>query len=236
MTEPAPHAASRVALITGAAGGLGGAVAARFADAGWRMALQGRAGHLPRLASDFPNAHVVAADLLDPEATADAVAQVLERWGRVDALVHLVGGFAMGSALDLTADGLEDQLDVNLRTAVNAVQAVLPAMLERGSGSVITVASRAAVHGGARMPAYAASKAALVAYARSLRAEVEPSGVGVSVLVPMGTIDTAANRSAMPDADPARWLDAAELADAAVFLAGRGPRGRVPYLEVHPSL
>jgi len=98
---------------------------------------------------------------------------------------------------------------------------------------VLGVASAQPIRGGARTVAYAAAKGAVLGYLQSLRSEVEPRGVGVSALVPMGTIDTPANRGAMPGSDPAQWIDAGELAEAIHFLAGRGARGRIAELRVH---
>lgn len=234
MNQRTIRPSQRVALITGAAGGLGHTVATRFSEAGWRLALLARPRQLPQLADTFPEAVTVAAELLDAEATQRAVRSAFERTARIDALVHLVGGFAMQAALDLTPAELDDQLDINLRTAVHASQAVLPIMLAQGGGFIAAVSARAAVYGGARMPAYAAAKAALAGYLASLRAELSQRGIGVSVLVPMGAVDTPDNRAAMPDADPDRWIDPGELADALLFLADRGPRGRVAELRVSP--
>lgn len=227
-TTPNPGAT----IVSGAGGAVGGAIARHLASLGARLVLPTRSAP-DALAERFPEATVVAADLLDA-ADAGRVAELaLERHGAIDALLNVAGGFAMGSALTLTREDLERQLDVNLRTAVTLTGACLGAMVERGRGTLIAVSAGAAARGGRNMGAYAASKAALEGYLRSVRAEVEGRGVGVSLLVPEGTVDTSANREAMPDADRAGWIDPAALAEAAAFLLARGPRGRVAQLRVH---
>ena len=220
----------RHAVISGAGGGVGHVLAERVAEHGCRLVLPARSAS-SELQRAFPDARIVEADLADPADCRRVADAADEAFGGVDALVNVAGGFAMQSALDLTPEQLEAQLTINLRTAVNLTGALLPGMVERRHGVVLGISAGAA-RGAKRMPAYAASKAALEAYLRSVRAEVAPSGVAVSVLVPEGTIDTPANREAMPDADPAAWIAPASLADAAWFLATRGPGGHVGELRV----
>jgi NAD(P)-dependent dehydrogenase (short-subunit alcohol dehydrogenase family) len=221
----------RAAVISGAGGDIGAHVARTFEVHGCRLVLPARS-RLEELRAAFPNARVVDADLADPEACRWVAEAADEAFGGVDAVVNLAGGFAMHSALELTPAELEAQLTINLRTAVNLTSAVLPAWVERGHGAVVGVSAGLAGRGGRRVPAYAASKAALEGYLRSVRAEVEPQGVAVSLLIPEGTVDTATNRHAMPDADPSGWVAPQALADGAWFLAGRTPGGHVPELRL----
>ena len=107
-------------------------------------------------------------------------------------------------------------------------------MLEQGSGSIVGVGAKPAQGGGAKMGPYAASKAALVTYLESVRAEFAPKGIGVSLLYPMGTIDTPANRNSMPDTDPKNWIAPEELAQSLLHLVSRGPRGQIHELRVYP--
>ncbi len=223
---------SQVLAIGGAAGALGRAAAERFAAEGRNLALFARATHEPGLRERFPSALVVGADLAEPEQAERAVRAAEERFGGIDALLNLTGAFAPTGALELSAAELAALLTANLSTAVFTTRAALPRMLERGNGFVLGVAAAQAIRGGRRATAYAAAKGAVLGYFRSLRSDVGGRGIGVSVLVPMGTIDTPQNRSAMPDVDPSGWLDLAEVVDAIAFLASRGPRGRVPELRV----
>lgn len=233
MNERPSNDTSRVALITGAAGGIGSRMARRFDADGWQLALLERAHNLEAVRKAFPDALALGVDLTAADDTARAVGTILESRGRIDALLNIVGAFAMQSALELDDAALERQLDLNLRTAVHATRAVLPSMIERGSGFVMGIAAATVVRGSARMPAYGAAKSALAGYLGSVRAEVAPSGIGVGLLVPMGTVDTPANREAMRSADPTTWIDPDELAAAAAFLVGRSARGRVHELRVY---
>lgn len=235
MDESASNEDPRVAVVTGAAGAIGGAVSRRFAEAGWRLALLDRPRNQSALRDRFPAAMNVPVDLSDASDAEAAVARVRERYGRLDALLNVVGGFAMRPAAEATLEDLERQLDANLRTAFNATRAALPVMLELGRGFVMGTAAAPAVRGAARMACYAAAKSAVAGYFRSVGAELEPKGIGVAVLYPMGTVDTPANREAMPGADPGSWIDPSELADAALFLAERSRRGRVRELMVYPG-
>lgn len=227
-----PSPTERVVVIGGAAGALAGATAEVFAANGWKLVLLARRPHIDDLARRFPGADVVAVDLTAQQDVASAAAGILERHGRVDALLNLTGGFAMAEAASVSEPDLDSMLERNLYTAFHMTRALIPAMVERGEGFVLGVSARAALHGGRRTTAYGAAKGAVTGYFRNLRAELAPHGVGVSLLFPMGTIDTPANREAMPDADPAGFIDLARLAEAIHFLAGRTPRDRIAELQV----
>jgi NAD(P)-dependent dehydrogenase (short-subunit alcohol dehydrogenase family) len=221
----------RHAVLSGAGGGVGSRIARTFADHGCRLVLPARSG-VDELRSAFPDARVVEADLADPEDCRRVAEAAQEAFGGVDAVLNVAGGFAMHSALELTPEDLEAQLTINLRTAVNLTGAFLPSLVQRGHGAVLGVSAGAAAGGGRRLTAYAASKAALEGYFRSVRAEIEPDGVGVSLLIPQGAVDTPGNRRAMPDADRSAWVAPRALADAAWFLVSRAPGGHVPELRV----
>lgn len=226
-TADAPGSAARTVAITGAGGNIGGVVANQFQDRGWRLALLDSGRNVDRLRDTFPDALVVTADLTKPSETGAAVSEIEERTGSVDALAHLAGGFATGAARDTSADDLDRMLDLNLKTLFTTVQAVLPGMLSRGRGTIMGVAAKQALRGGGNVTAYAAAKGALLGYLRALRSEVEPLGLGVGIVIPMGTIDTEENRAAMPDSEPANWIAPAEMAEALAYLANRSPKGRV---------
>jgi len=226
---------SPVALITGAGGAVAGEAIAVFKQAGWRLALvvRGEAARA-RLAAAHPGAVIAVADLTDAVATRAAVDALAKDCGQVDALLNIAGGFAMAGALEETPAGLEAQLAINLRTAVNATQAALPHMLAAGAGFVLGVGAGQALDGGAQCGAYAASKAALVAWLKSMHAEFAAKGIAMAMLYPMGAIDTAGNRAAMPNADPAGWIDPRELAETMLHLATRGTRARIREAKVYP--
>lgn len=227
-------ARTQTALVTGAGGALAAAVIARLEDAGWRTALVDR-GPTEGLLERYPDRLVASADLTDESATRHAVERLEREADGLDAIVNLAGGFAMQRADQVTLADLQRQLALNLVTTVLATTAALPGMLARHRGVVIGIAAGQAIDGGARVASYAAAKAGMVAYLRSLDKELAEQGVRTLVVYPMGTLDTPGNRDAMPDADPAGWIDTAALADAIVHALTLGPRARVKRLEVWPD-
>lgn len=206
----------KLVLITGASGGLGRHVTNAFLEAGATVAGVSRSIR----DEDFPHARFRAfpAELASSSAAQALVAAVKARLGRIDALVHLVGGFAGGKSLAETDDAVLDQmLGVNLRAAFYVARAVLGGMREAGSGRIVMIGSRAALEPQAGTSAYAASKAALLALVRSIAVEYKPYGITANAIVP-GTIDTPANRAAMPRADFSTWVDPRRIAEVALWL------------------
>ncbi len=207
----------KVALITGAGGGLGVAVTRAFLDAGATVIGVSRSIQ----ASDFPHPAFAAmpAELTSSEAARAVADAVTARFGRIDVLAHLVGGFAGGEPVAETADAtLERMLELNLKSAFFTIRAVLPQMRRQGSGRILAVGSRAAVEPASRVGAYAASKAALVALIRTVAKENKDCAITANIVLP-ATMDTPANRAAEPNADFARWVQPAQVAALLVHLA-----------------
>jgi NAD(P)-dependent dehydrogenase (short-subunit alcohol dehydrogenase family) len=218
----------KVAVVTGAAGNLGRAVAAAFTEREACVALIDRDPRALKTArSELPaqaDAATFAADLTEPASVAQMVAGVIARFGRIDILANIAGGFAMGPAVHETADQDWDfMLNLNARTAFNTCRAVVPHMLEAGGGKIVNVSARAATEGKARMAPYCVSKAAVVTLTQSLAAELRDNGINVNCVLP-GTIDTPQNRSAMPDQDFGKWVPPSALADVIRFLASEAAR------------
>lgn len=218
----------RIVMITGAAGNLGAAVAARFAALGTRLALLDRSAERlaqAREALDLPSATLLLpTDLTAPASVATAVGEVVARFGRIDVLANVAGGFTMGPPLHETPDDDWDlMMDLNARSVFHTCRAVVPHMVRQGSGRIVNVSARAALEGKARMGPYCASKAAVLTLTESLAAEHKLAGINVNCILP-GTIDTPQNRAAMPDADHSRWVPPAALADVIVFLASEASR------------
>jgi len=212
-------------MITGAAGNLGRAVAQTFAQQGARLLLVDRAADALESAFGRQDGQtLVAADLFDREATRLAIASALQSLGRIDVLCHLAGGFAMGEKVHETSEKTWDfMLDINARTFINVAQALVPSMIEQGGGRIVAVGAFSAQKGAAGMGAYVASKSALIRLVESMSAELREQGINVNCVLPT-IIDTPANRAAMPDADPARWVAPEALADAIAFLASKAAR------------
>ena len=206
-------------LITGAAGHLGRAVAANFRQRGSRLVLMDRqAEALQSAFGGWSDALPLAVDLLRPEEVTAGVAQALERFGRVDALCHIAGGFRMGEAVHETSGATWDFLmDLNARSLVNVARSLVPHLIDRGGGRIVTVGAAAATKGAAQMGAYCASKSALIRLTEAMSAELKERNVNVNCVLP-SIIDTPDNRAAMPDADPSRWVSPQALAEVIAFL------------------
>ncbi|MEN7531858.1 SDR family oxidoreductase [Cupriavidus sp. DL-D2] len=216
---------SQAAIITGAGGHLGTAVAAAFRRHGIRLVLIDRQVDALRASyADAADVAVVATDLCEPEQVAEAVRSGAERFGRINAVCHLAGAFRMGQPVHETSPDVFDFLmDVNARTFVNLARATVPHLLEHGGGSVITVGAGAATKGAAQMGAYCASKSALMRLTEAMSAELKDRNINVNCVLP-SIIDTPDNRAAMPDEVFSRWVSPAALADVIIFLCSDGAR------------
>jgi len=217
---------NRTVLITGAAGNLGRAVASAFGERGASLVLVDRTEEALERAFGAPDARRLLAptDLLDEAAVEATVRAAIERYGRVDVLVNLAGGFRMGEPVHATVDATWDFLfELNVRTLLRAVRAVVPRMLEQGGGKIVNVGAYAAQKGAARMGAYVAAKSAVIRLTETLAAELRERGVNVNCVLPT-ILDTPENRAAMPHADPGRWVAPRDLASVVVFLASDAAR------------
>jgi NAD(P)-dependent dehydrogenase (short-subunit alcohol dehydrogenase family) len=215
----------RTVILTGASGNLGKAVAAAFAERGARLVLINRSREaLVAAFGGQKDAALEPADLLDRRQCQAAVDAAVQRFGRVDVLCHLAGGFRMGGAVHETTDSTWDfLLDVNARTLVNIAHSVVPHMIERGGGKIVNVGAYAAQKGVAQMGAYCAAKSSVIRLTEAMSAELKEKKINVNCVLPT-IIDTPENRAAMPKADPARWVSPQALAEVIVFLASDAAR------------
>ncbi|MFI7541468.1 SDR family NAD(P)-dependent oxidoreductase [Actinoplanes sp. NPDC049599] len=210
----------RSVLVTGGAGGLGGAVAEVLREQGWRVVAPVRAGATDRLPKGVLP---VEADLSEPGEVAAAVALAAsDASAPLRAVVNLVGGYAGGGLVHETPiDDFEAMLRANLRPTYLVTAAALPQLVAAGGGSVVCVSSRAAVAPFAGAAGYVTAKAAVLAFANAVAVEYKKSGVRCNTVLP-SIIDTPANRAGQPDADFSRWVTPAEIAQVIGFLAGDG--------------
>jgi NAD(P)-dependent dehydrogenase (short-subunit alcohol dehydrogenase family) len=207
----------KVVVITGAKGGLGTFVTTSFLNAGARVAGVSRSiadsdfAH-PRFAG-FP------AELSSAEALNGVLDHALSAYGRVDALVHLMGAWAGGSRLeDTDAAAFDRMLDVNLRSTFFAFSAAARIMRSQGTGRLLAIGSKSAMEPQTGAGAYSVAKAALVMLVRSFAAELRGSGVTANIVLP-GTMDTPQNRTANPSANPSKWVHPCLVAELLVYLA-----------------
>jgi NAD(P)-dependent dehydrogenase (short-subunit alcohol dehydrogenase family) len=198
---------------------LGAAVTARLLDEGWRVVVPWIVeAELDRV-ERRDGLTLVQADVFDPDGVAIAVAAAAEETDApLTGLVNLVGGFdAPGRVHEVPLDRFEEQFRLNLRGTYLVTQAALPHMLEAGGGSIVCVGTRAALEPFRGAAGYAASKAAVLAFARAVAVEYRDDGVRCNAILP-SVIDTPANRASMPNAEHDRWVKPAEIAGVIAFL------------------
>ena len=211
----------RVAIVTGGTGALGQSVTSRFLSAGATVcipyvvpaeleALKARAGAGARL-------HGVHADVTDEAAFGDFVRGVLDAHGRVDILVNGVGGFAGGDLASTSLAEWDRMVNLNLRSAVIGCRGVLPTMTAAGFGRIVNISSRAVVPPLGGFIGYTVAKAAIITLTQALSRELA-RGVTVNAVLP-STMDTPANRHAMPDADRSGWVSTDTVAEVIAYLA-----------------
>lgn len=211
----------KTVVITGAAGNLGRALARAFADTGAKRGLLDldKTALSKAFEGDGDSQFLIATDLADRAAIEAACKGLEQKFGRIDVLCNIAGGFHMGDDVHMTpGDTWRHMIDLNAGSLINACSAVVPRMIAGGSGKIVNVAAGAALRGGAKMGAYAAAKSAVMRLTESMDAELKDRNINVNCVMP-SIIDTPQNRAAMPDADPGRWVTPEALADVIVFLS-----------------
>jgi NAD(P)-dependent dehydrogenase (short-subunit alcohol dehydrogenase family) len=213
-------------MITGAAGNLGQAAAAAFGAAGASLILLDvNEGALERIpARGAADALRRRADLSDTDSIAAAVGDAILRFGRIDALCNLAGGFHMGEKVhEIPADKWDFMMELNAGSVLRMAQAVVPHMLKAGGGKIVNIGANSALSGKADMGAYVAAKSAVIRLTESMAAELRGHNINVNCVLP-SIIDTPQNRAAMPKADPKKWVAPDALADVLLFLCSPAAR------------
>lgn len=217
---------NRTVLVTGAAGNLGRIVAKTFAEHGASLVLVdlNRESLERTFGAEDERRLLLPTNLLDQEQVHATVKKAIQRFKRIDVLCNLAGGFRMGQPVHETSDETWNFLfDINARTVLHTVRAVVPGMIEAGGGKIINVGAYAAQKGVAQMGAYVAAKSVVIRLTEAMAAELREKNINVNCVLPT-VIDTPENRAAMPNADPSRWVAPADLARTIVFLASDGAR------------
>ncbi|MBW3554409.1 MAG: SDR family oxidoreductase [Gemmatimonadetes bacterium] len=225
--------AGSVVLITGVgkAGQVGYALAEAFRERGARLVLVGRSEEVEARAAELGGEAVaVRADLATEAGAAAAVDAARERWGRLDTVVNAVGGLRVLKSLgDTTPEEWSAEIERNAGTAFLVSRAALP-LLRESRGSIVNFASPAGERAVAKLGAYSAAKAGVVALTRAMALEERAAGVRVNAVAP-GVVDTAENRAAVEDAASAAFVSRGAIAEVVLFLAGaRGVSGQVVHV------
>src|SRR5246127_137125 len=216
VMEPTESSKKRIVLITGAKGGLGSFITQAFLGSGATVVGASRS----IAAGDFPEANFVplSADFTKATSTNDAIESVATRFGGLDVLVHVMGGFAGGKTVAETDDATWEQMrGLNLTSAFYVLRAAIPQLRKSVNGHIVAIGSLTAVEPHAGLGAYVTFKSALATLVRTVALENKDAGLTANLILP-GTMDTPANRKAMPAADPSRWVQPGAVADLALLL------------------
>src|SRR5262249_5812141 len=206
-----------VVFITGARGGLGTSVTEKFLATG--ASVFGASRSIAKEDFPAPNFTPLSVDFTRATAVGEAIASTVARAGKLDVLVHVLGGFAGGGKVEDTDDATWEQMrDLNLTAAFYVLRAAIPHLSKSRRGRIVVIGSLTATEPHAGLAAYVTFKAALTTLVRTVAVENKDAGLTANVILP-GTMDTPANRKAMPGADFSKWLDPAKVADLAVWLA-----------------
>jgi len=204
----------QVIVVTGASGALGKVVAEVAMTRGARVAAIDHApSQAPATQSRIELGGVDLTDAVRANAAIDAAAA---HFGQLDALINIAGGFAYESVADGDPKTWQKMYALNLTTALNAARAAIPHLAAAAAGRIVNVGAMGALQAGRGMGAYAASKAGVHRLTEALAAEWKGK-ITVNAVLP-STIDTAANRASMPDADFAKWVTPQELTEVILFL------------------
>jgi len=194
---------NKIAIVTGGGGGIGGAIVQRFAREGAKLAVadinrdaaQARVKEVSDRGSD---AIPIVADVTNKQSVSDMVKTTLDRWGRIDILVNVAGGAQRKNVVDISAEDWDRVVDMNLKSVFLCSQAVLPAMLKAKYGKIVSISSIYGFSGNATRSSYAAAKAGVAVFTKSLALEHVKDGININAIAP-GRIATPAVRGHYSD-------------------------------------
>jgi NAD(P)-dependent dehydrogenase (short-subunit alcohol dehydrogenase family) len=200
---------NKVAIITGSGGGIGGAIALRYAREGAKLALadivvgtaKSRANEVNSMGYD---AFAIVTDVTNKNSVQQMVQTILDRWGRIDILVNVAGGADRKPVVEMTETDWDHIVDMNLKSVFLCCQAVLPAMLKQKYGKIVSISSIYGFTGNASRSSYAAAKAGVAVFTKSLALEVAKAGISVNAIAP-GRITTPRVRGHYSDE---QWAEA----------------------------
>jgi NAD(P)-dependent dehydrogenase (short-subunit alcohol dehydrogenase family) len=207
----------RVVLITGAKGGLGSFVTEAFLAAG--ATAVGASRSIKQTDFANPRFTAMAVDFADAAAVKALVDQIVARFGKIDAVAHVLGGFAAAPVAETDDKTWNMMVDLNLTSAFYVLRATLPHMRNAKYGRIVAVGSLAATESHAGLGAYVMSKTAMTALVQTVALENGDANITANVVLP-GTMDTPGNRANMPTADFSKWVQPGDVANVILKLAG----------------
>lgn len=224
-----------VAVVAGAGPGNGAALAKRFAEGGFAVALLARDGaKVAGLAGEIDNTVAFACDVGDPASVASAFDAINAELGTVEVLLFNAGSGVFKSVEEITPTEFETAWRVNAYGSLLCSQAVIPAMKARGSGAILFTGATASLRGGQRAAAFAPAKAAQRSLAESMARTLWPAGIHVGLIIVDGVVDLPGTRRAMADKPDDFFVDPAGLAETAWFLAHQDRRAWSFEVEARP--
>ena len=210
---------NRVAIVTGGAGGIGGAIVQRFAREGAKLAIadinsEAAKARVKEVADRGTDAVAIPSDVTNKQSVQDMVKTTLDRWGTVDILVNVAGGAQRKNVVDITAEEWDRVVNMNLKSVFLCCQAVLPTMLKAKYGKIVSISSIYGFAGNATRSSYAAAKAGVAVFTKSLALEHVKDGININAIAP-GRIATPAVRGHYSDDE---WA----AAEAQIPVGGAG--------------
>ena len=210
---------NKVVLITGGTGALGSTLVKKFIDSGARtISSYFNEKEAEKLKKANQKVELIKLDITKEEQILKVIPILVERFGTIDVLVNLVGGYLGGNNItELGENDWDKMMGLNLKSAFLISKHVIPVMKSRKGGNVVHISSRTGLKSDGYDSAYAASKAGLIRFVESTSQEFKENNINVNCILPT-TIDTEANRRAMPNADFKKWLLKEDLANVILFL------------------
>lgn len=230
---------NQVVLITGGGSGFGRAMALRFASRGCRVLISGRrAEALARTAADAaerggPQVQWIQADMTRPQDARAMADKALELWGRIDVMINNAGGgIRIAPFAEYADEEIRRIIEANLMTVIAGCRAVVPAMKEQQSGTIINLSSVCAKHAWPSWSVYTAAKAGVLGLGRCLHGELRPFGIRVGTLIPGAAETEFASSARMPFQLTGESLRPEDVAEAACLMAAMPDRAFVEELKI----
>lgn len=218
---------NKVAIITGGTGALGRSVIGRFIYNGAFVTstyiVKREQYECLKLIDDNTKCNFIKADVTNEKEVKNLVGVTLKNNNRIDFLINIVGGFTDGAIVDTDEKIFDKMINMNLRSTFLCCKNVIPHMIKNKYGRIINIAARPALKGMAGTSVYGASKAGVLNLTQSIAEEVKQFNINVNAIIP-GTIDTPANRKAMPKAKFSNWVKPESIADVITFLCSEGAK------------